>query len=102
MGLTSKGFEHIKFPHILFFGLIQTLELKDRILIYKGGEDHNLIVGKEYVLEERNYSPNKEIRRVAVWTVKDENDKIVIVDKNNFVTLKDFRDGRIDEIISNN
>lgn len=100
MGLTSKGFEHIKFPHIKFFGLIQTLKLKDRILIYKGGEEHNLIVGEKYVIEERNYSPNKETPRVAVWTVKDEGDKIVIVDKSNFVTLTDFRDGRIDEIIN--
>jgi hypothetical protein len=100
MDLTSKKFEHIHFPHILFFGLIQTLELKDRILIYKGGEDHNLIVGKEYVIEERNYSPNKETPRVAVWTCKDENNKIVIIDKNNFVTLIDFRNSRIDNIIN--
>jgi len=100
MDLTSKKFELIHFPHILFFGLIQTLELKDRILIYKGGEDHNLIVGKEYVIEERNYSPNKETSRVAVWTCKDENNKIVIIDKNNFVTLIDFRNSRIDDIIN--
>lgn len=100
MDLTSKKFEHIHFPHILFFGLVQELELKDRILIYKGGEDYDLIVGKEYVIEERNYSPNKKTPRVAVWTVKDENDKIVIVDKNNFVTLIDFRNSRIDDIIN--
>lgn len=100
MDLTSKKFEHIHFPHILFFGLVQELELKDRILIYKGGEDYDLIVGKEYIIEERNYSPNKETPRVAVWTVKDENNKIVIIDKNNFVTLIDFRNSRIDNIIN--
>jgi len=100
MDLTSKKFEHIHFPHILFFGLVQELELKDRILIYKGGEDYDLIVGKEYVIEERNYSPNKETSRVAVWTCKDENNKIVIIDKNNFVTLIDFRNSRIDDIIN--
>ena len=54
-------FENVVFPHILFFGLIQTLELEDRTLIYKGGEDYKLIIGKEYILEEKNYSPNKEI-----------------------------------------
>jgi hypothetical protein len=100
MDLTSKKFEHIHFPHILFFGLVQKLKLKDRILIYKGGEDGDLIVGKEYVIEEKNYSPNKETARVAVWTCKDENNKIVIIDKNNFVTLIDFRNGRIDDIIN--
>ena len=100
MDLTSEKFEHIHFPHILFFGLVQKLKLKDRILVYKGGEDGDLIVGKEYVIEEKNYSPNKETARVAVWTCKDENNKIVIIDKNNFVTLIDFRNGRIDDIIN--
>jgi hypothetical protein len=100
MDLTSNKFEHIHFPHILFFGLVQKLKLKDRILIYKGGEDGDLIVGEEYVIEEKNYSPNKETARVAVWTCKDENNKIVIIDKNNFVTLIDFRNGRIDDIIN--
>ncbi len=100
MDLTSKKFEHIHFPHILFFGLVQRLKLKDRILVYKGGEDGDLIVGKEYVIEEKNYSPNKETARVAVWTCKDENNKIVIIDKNNFVTLIDFRNSRIDDIIN--
>ena len=66
MDLTSKKFEHIHFPHILFFGLAQRLKLKDRILVYKGGEDGDLIVGKEYVIEEKNYSPNKKTARVAV------------------------------------
>jgi hypothetical protein len=100
MDLTSEKFEHIHFPHILFFGLTQKLKLKDRILVYKGGEDGDLIVGKEYVIEEKNYSPNKETTRVAVWTCKDENNKIVIIDKNNFVTLIDFRNSRIDDIIN--
>jgi hypothetical protein len=100
MDLTSEKFEHIHFPHILFFGLTQRLKLKDRILVYKGGEDGNLIIGKEYVIEEKNYSPNKETARVAVWTCKDENNKIVIIDKNNFVTLIDFRNSRIDDIIN--
>ena len=100
MDLTSEKFEHIHFPHILFSGLVQKLKLKDRILVYKGGEDGDLIVGKEYVIEEKNYSPNKETARVAVWTCKDENNKIVIIDKNNFVTLIDFRNGRIDDIIN--
>ena len=100
MDLTSNKFEHIHFPHILFFGLVQKLKLKDRILIYKGGEDGDLIVGEEYVIEEKNYSPNKETARVAVWTCKDENNKIVIIDKNNFVTLIDFRNSRIDDIIN--
>ena len=58
-----NGFENVVFPHILFFGLVQTLELKDRTLIYKGGEDYNLIIGNEYILEEKNYSPNKETKR---------------------------------------
>jgi hypothetical protein len=99
MDLTSEKFEHIHFPHILFFGLTQRLKLKDRILVYKGGEDGNLIIGKEYVIEEKNYSPNKETARVAVWTCKDENNKIVIIDKNNFVNLIDFRNSRIDDIM---
>lgn len=101
MDSTSNGglYNHLQFPHIKFFGLVQELKLKDRTLIYKGGEEHNLIIGEEYVIEEKNYSPNKDTPRVAVWTCKDENNKIVIVDKNNFVTLSDFRDSRIDDII---
>ena len=93
-----NGFEDFNFPHILFFGLVQTLELKDRILIYKGGEDYNLIIGKEYILEEKNYSPNKETKRVAVWTIKDEDNEIVIVDKNNFTTLTGWREDKLNDL----
>lgn len=93
-----NGFENIVFPHILFFGLTQTLELKDRILIYKGGEDYNLIIGNEYILEEKNYSPNKETKRVAVWTIKDEDNEIVIVDKNNFTTLTEWREDKLNDL----
>lgn len=93
-----NGFENIVFPHILFFGLVQTLELKDRILIYKGGEDYNLIIGKEYILEEKNYSPNKETKRVAVWTIKNEDNEIVIVDKNNFTTLTGWREDKLNDL----
>ena len=93
-----NGFENIVFPHILFFGLVQELELKDRILIYKGGEDYNLIIGKEYILDEKNYSPNKETKRVAVWTIKDEDNKIVIVDKNNFTTLTGWREDKLNDL----
>jgi hypothetical protein len=93
-----NGFENVVFPHILFFGLVQTLELKDRILIYKGGEDYNLIIGNEYILEEKNYSPNKETKRVAVWTIKDEDNKIVIVDKNNFTTLTEWREDKLNDL----
>jgi hypothetical protein len=93
-----NGFENVVFPHILFFGLVQTLELKDRILIYKGGEDYNLIIGNEYILEEKNYSPNKETKRVAVWTIKDEDNEIVIVDKNNFTTLTEWREDKLNDL----
>lgn len=93
-----NGFEDFNFPHILFFGLVQTLELKDRILIYKGGEDYNLIIGNEYILEEKNYSPNKETKRVAVWTIKNEDNKIVIVDKNNFTTLTEWREDKLNDL----
>ena len=93
-----NGFENIVFPHILFFGLTQTLKLEDRNLIYKGGEDYNLIIGKEYILEEKNYSPNKETKRVAVWTIKDEDNEIVIVDKNNFITLTEWREDKLNDL----
>lgn len=93
-----NGFEDFNFPHILFFGLVQTLKLKDRILIYKGGEDYNLIIGNEYILEEKNYSPNKETKRVAVWTIKNEDNKIVIVDKNNFTTLNEWREDKLNDL----
>ena len=50
MGLTSKGFEHIKFPHILFFGLTQTLQIK---ILSLGGVTKKVYISNDQINVEK-------------------------------------------------
>lgn len=97
-----NGFEGARFPHIRYID--GSKSKKDRSVYYMGGEpDENhrrLIFGKEYSLSHLLYSPDRNTPREYVWTIK-QDDKYYNVDPNNFGTIVDLRERRINQIIEN-
>ena len=94
-----SGFENVVFPHIKYMSGPITKRPKKGF--YMGGEsDENsvLVVGKQYNIRKIWFSPDRETKRKYVWSVKHDN-KYYNVDPNNFGTLSDLRDRRINQIL---
>lgn len=68
-------------------------------LYYIGYSTDRLTKGKEYELREALYSPDEDRERLVVYIVNDNQNKIIQVDINQFVTLSELRELKIKEIL---
>jgi len=96
------SFEEINFPHIRYLtdtdgeriGLAHHLNTTE--------ENHKrLTVGKLYNLSTKLYSPSRNTLRVRVWTTEDDENrgKLCKIKLENFGTLADLRNKKIEQII---
>jgi hypothetical protein len=96
------SFEEINFPHIMY---LNDPDGERIALWYLGGEPEEnhkrLTVGKLYNLSTRLYSPSRDTLRVRVWTTEDDENrgKICKIKLENFGTLADLRNKKIEQII---
>ena len=96
------NFEDITFPHIMY---ISDPDGERIGLWYLGGEPEEnhkrLTVGKLYNLNTRLYSPSRDIERVRVWSTEDDENKgkLCKVKLENFGTLTDLRNRKIEQIL---
>lgn len=89
--------ETVVFPHIKYIILYGA---KSEILFYLGGEDTDkLTIGKEYSVVRAQYSEKVGDLRVGVWCCHDDLDKPIQINLENFGTISDLRNRKIDNII---
>jgi hypothetical protein len=99
------SFEEINFPHIMYIMYLTDPDGERIGLWYLGGEPEEnhkrLTVGKLYNLSTRLYSPSRDTLRVRVWTTEDDENrgKICKIKLENFGTLADLRNKKIEQII---
>lgn len=99
---------NFEFPHIRFVSSFGDNESYD--LLYLGGEsfenDQFLVIGQKYRIGRALYSPDRETNRVLVWTCSIKNEdykfKYLCVDIDNFGTIDQLRDQKIETIIHRN
>lgn len=73
---------------------------KSKILFYLGGYNiDTLTVGKEYSILRAQYSEKTGDLRVGVWCCHDDLDRPIQISLENFGTISDLRDRKIDNII---
>ncbi len=98
---------NFEFPHIRFVSPLDDNESYD--LLYLGGESSEneqfLVLGQKYRIGRALYSPDRGTDRVLVWTCSIKNEdykfKYLCVDINNFGTIDQLRDKKIQTIIHN-
>ena len=96
------NFEDILLPHIMYISDPDGERIGLWYLGDEPEENHKrLTVGKLYYLNTRLYSPSRDIKRVRVWTTEDDENKgkLCKVKLENFGTLSDLRDKKINTII---
>ena len=103
------NFEDITFPHIMYISDPDGERIGHQrrwyLLWYLGDEpeeNHSrLTVGKLYYLNTRLYSPSRDIERVRVWSTEDDENKgkLCKVKLENFGTLSDLRNKKIEEVL---
>lgn len=73
---------------------------KSEILFYLGGDNiDTLTVGKEYSILWAQYAEKIGDLRVGVWSCHDDLNKPIQINMENFGTISDLRNRKIDNII---
>ena len=96
------NFEDILLPHIMYISDPDGERIGLWYLGDEPEENHSrLTVGKLYYLNTRLYSPSRDIERVRVWSTEDDENKgkLCKVKLENFGTLTDLRNRKIEQIL---